>query len=490
MSLPRRCPRRPLRPIAAVAALAIAVGLGAAAVPAHASHGQITFMEAPRDLLNPKVRPSAIAKLQTLGVRALRIVMYWQDVAPAAKRPRPPAHFNPSSPLGYAWGQYDGEIAAAQQLHWPVLLTVSGPVPRWATASRRDNVTHPLPLQYQRFMTAIATHYRSAVSMYAVWNEPNHPFFLRPQFNANHTPASPTLYRALWEAAYRGLQTAGLKSPKLLMGETAPAGLDSGHGLMDLAPLAFLRGALCLNARYQKSSSCPKLPVYGWAHHAYSEPALRAGGPYWHFPEADNVNIGALSRLVRALDLAARAGAIRASMPIYLTEFGWQTKPNKFLAVPFSVQAQFDAISERIAYSNPRVVAFSQYLLRDDPLGGKPGSSLNGGRVGFQTGLESVNGRPKPLFYGFRLPLTVSRSGRGSFALWGLVRPATAATHVQVLVLDRGARRYRVLAQSVATDALGYWTLHSSDGRASSFEVRWRTPSGTLYTGAPITPYP
>jgi hypothetical protein len=482
----------PSRLIATLAATVVVLGaaLAAGAAPALASHNQITFMEAPRDLLSPKTRPAAIVKLQSLGVHALRVVLYWQDVAPNASRRQAPSHFDPTNPAGYSWGQYDGEIAAAQQLHWPVLLTVSGPVPRWATASRRDNVTHPLPLQYQRFMTAVARHFGPAVSTYAIWNEPNHPFFLRPQFNANHTPASPTLYRALWEAGYRGLQAAGLKSPKVLMGETAPAGLDSGHGLMDLSPLAFLRGALCLNARYQKASTCPKLPIYGWAHHAYSEPQLNNGGVFWKFPEPDNVNIGALSRLVRALDLAARAGAIPARTSIYLTEFGWQTKPNRFLAVPFGTQAQFDAISERIAYDNPRVAAFSQYLLRDDPLGGKPGSELAGGRVGFQTGIETVGGTPKPLYYGFRLPLTATPNGGGRFSLWGLVRPAGAASHVQVLVLDRGARHYRVAAQSVATTALGYWTLRVSDSRASTFEVRWRSPSGTLYTGAPIRPFP
>ena len=75
-----------------------------------------------------------------------------------------------------------------------------------------------------------------------------------------------------------------------------------------------------------------------------------------------------------------------------------QSKPNKQLGVPVAQQAEYDAIAEQIAWSNPRVVAFSQYLLRDDPLGGAPGSSVHGGSVGFQTGLEYVNGKPKPLY--------------------------------------------------------------------------------------------
>ncbi len=79
-------------------------------------------------------------------------------------------------------------------------------------------------------------------------------------------------------------------------------------------------------------------------------------------------------------------------MPIYLTEFGVQSLPNKYLGVSVAKQAEYDAIAEHIAYENSRVVAFSQYLLKDDPVGGpEPGAS-------FQTGLEYVNGTPKPLY--------------------------------------------------------------------------------------------
>ena len=57
-------------------------------------------------------------------------------------------------------------------------------------------------------------------------------------------------------------------------------------------------------------------------------------------------------------------------MPIYLTEFGVNSKPNKFEGVSAAKQAEYDAIAEHMAYSNPRVAAFSQYLFKDDPVGG------------------------------------------------------------------------------------------------------------------------
>ena len=63
----------------------------------------------------------------------------------------------------------------------------------------------------------------------------------------------------------------------------------------------------------------------------------------------DNVTIGSLSRLTNALNLAANAHAIPANVPIYLTEFGVQSLPNKILGVSAAKQAEYDAISERIA---------------------------------------------------------------------------------------------------------------------------------------------
>ena len=469
-----------------LAALALGTGVGAAAAttPAAASTTQTTFFEAPNDLLSASTRPHAIAQLQSLGVHALRIVMYWEDVALAPNSTKVPK-VNLASPNEYDWGQYAALIDEASALHWTIMLDVSGPEPKWATASKKDHVTRPTAYLYQDLMTAVGKEFGSKVSLWAIWNEPNHPFFLMPQFNSNGTPASPMMYRSLWQAGYAGLRQAGLKSPRVLIGDTAPTGYEHTTGAHDMAPITFLQGTLCLNSHWRKASTCAELPAYGWAHHAYSLPA----GPYFQWSDPNEVTIGSLSRLTRALDLAARAHAIRGGMPIYLTEFGWQTKPNNSgLAVSYAQQAQFNAISEHIAYLNGRVAGFSQYLLRDDPVGGPAGSGVSGGYVGFQTGLETVKGAPKPSYNGFRLPLTVTPSGHG-FQLWGLVRPATGRTHLQVIVLNKHSRRYVNLLRSVTTNSGGYWTIHTSDTAGQQFEVRWRAPNGTLYTGAPIAPY-
>ncbi len=467
----------------------LASALAAAAVgaaPALASHNQTVFFEGGQTLLEARTREHAIAQLEHLGVHALRVELYWADVAPGAGGKKRPS-FEATNPAAYHWGAYDWLLAKAKELNWPVLLTVTAPVPRWASANG-TSFTRPDPQDFEEFMTAVGRHYGSEVALFAIWNEPNDAAFLLPQFNANGSPASPRIYRGLFQDGYAGLQAAGLTHPKVLMGETAPVGYDSlsrstirHEGLLhDVAPLAFLRGTLCLNSHYQKAGSCESLPAYGYSDHAYTQKQ----GPLWVPPEYDDVTIGVLSRLEGALDRAARAGAIRTGMPIYLTEFGVQSKPNRYLGVSPAKQAEEDALAEYIAWRDPRVAAFSQYLLRDDPTGGRPGSSVHGGYVGFQTGLEYFNGQPKPLYSAWPVPLVVSRQGHG-FSLWGLARGATGPTTVTILVKARGAKRYRVLRKA-ATESLGYWHFTSTVAGVD-WRVRWTDPTtGARYEGPPI----
>jgi hypothetical protein len=145
-------------------------------------------------------------------------------------------------------------------------------------------------------------------------------------------------------------------------------------------------------------------------------------------------------------------------------------------------QAEYDAISEKIAYQNRRVASFSQYLMRDDPLSG---AGVTGG-VGFQTGLAYLSGKRKPLYFGFPIPLVVSKRGHG-YSLWGLVRPATGATQLTVLVQPPHARRFRKL-RVLTTNGSGAWSFNSQ-APGSAWRVQWRNPNGTAYNGPAIRAY-
>ena len=198
-----------------------------------------------------------------------------------------------------------------------------------------------------------------------------------PQYSVHHTPLSPGIYRKLFLAAQHGLADAGLANAHVLLGETSPRGTGKV-----VAPLTFLRGVLCLDSKYHKTStSCAKLQPAGYAHHAYTT----GQGPTFKPTQPNDVTIGVLSRLTTALDRAAKAGAITSHLPIYLTEFGIESTPDPVRGVSLQRQSEYRAISERIAYDNPRVVAFSQYLLRDDlPKSGVPDVARY---PGFETGL-------------------------------------------------------------------------------------------------------
>src|SRR4051794_29227712 len=297
--------------------LALLLVLLAAVPAAHASKTQEVTFEAPRDLFDPAQREAAFDEIDGLGAHALRIVLYWKDVAPD-RDSRVKPKLDMSDPSVYDWSKYQPVLDEAKARGWTVQVTASGPVPRWATNGAVDNVTRPSPNEFRMFMTALSKHFGSEVTRWSIWNEPNHPDFLGPQYDSKHRPASPKIYRGLYAAALRGLAAAGDTKP-VLMGETAPTGTGK-----DVAPLTFLRGVLCLNDEYKKVGGCSKLRVDGYAHHAYTNRA----GPQFKTDKPNDVMIGVLPHLVTALDKAAAAGVVKKKLPVYLTEFGIQSVPD------------------------------------------------------------------------------------------------------------------------------------------------------------------
>jgi hypothetical protein len=428
--------------------------------PPHASAKRSQFMifQATREVrsADPAVRARALDEVEALGVHWLRVVLYWQDVAPQADARSVPS-VDETDPSAYDWTIYDRVLAGARARGIRVLVTVSGPGPRWATRSREDRVTRPSPTRFRRFVTAVGRRYGRQIDYWSVWNEPNHPQFLAPQYSRGR-PYSPRLYRQLYRAARSGLERSGNARDRVLMGETAPRGNSNV-----VAPLEFLRGSLCLTSSYRKRRGCGSLDVDGWAHHPYTT----SKGPWFVSDNRDDVTIGSLSRLTRALDRARRARVVRKRVDLYLTEFGVQSRPDPIAGVSETRQAEYRSIGELIAYRNPRVRAFSQYLMRDDLP--RPGRAyLRYG--GFESGLRHSGGEAKLAYDGFRLPLVAERGSRTR--LWGLVRPALGATTVRIEYRNRGSSKWRTLKRD-RTDARGYWATTTSYRPGRSYRVRW-----------------
>jgi hypothetical protein len=441
---------------------------------ASASPRQTVTFEAPRELLSASTREATLSQITAFGVTSVRQLVYWRDYAPDPDSKAKPS-FDASDPNAYPadnWDNLDGLIAAANAHGIAVTLTLTGPVPKWATRSKKDNRTDPDPKEFGAFATAIGRRYGDSVSTWSIWNEPNQPQFLKPQYKSGK-PASPKLYRKLYQAAYAGLRsTPANAGDTILIAETSPRGNENV-----VHPLAFLRGMLCLDSKYRKAKSCGELEAGGYAHHAYTTSA----GPRFKPQNSDDVTIGVLPRLITALDRAAKAGALPAHLPVHLTEFGIQSTPDKVAGVSLAKQAAYLAVAEHMAYVNPRVAAFSQYLLSDDP------PRADGYRYGgFESGLRSSDGKAKPAYEGFRLPLAVEIYG-GSDVLWGLVRPQRAVTSVTIERKPKGkAWRELKTLQTTSTGVYGLKTTHR-DGQ--TYRVRWTAPDGKTYTGPAVQGY-
>jgi hypothetical protein len=441
---------------------------------ASASPRQTVTFEAPRELLSASTREATLNQITSFGVTRVRQLVYWRDYAPDADSKTKP-NFDASDPNAYPadkWDNLDGLIAAANAHGIAVTLSLTGPVPKWATRDKKDHLSYPDPKEYGAFATAIGRRYGDSVSTWSIWNEPNQPQFLKPQYK-NGKPASPKLYRKLYQAAYAGLRsTPANADDTILIAETSPRGNENV-----VRPLAFLRGMLCLDSKYRKAKSCGELEAGGYAHHAYTTSA----GPRFKPQNSDDVTIGVLSRLVSALDKAAKAGALPAHLPVHLTEFGIQSTPDKVAGVSLAKQAAYLAVAEHMAYVNPRVAAFSQYLLSDDP----PRS--DGYRYGgFESGLRSSDGKAKPAYEGFRLPLAVEIYG-GSDVLWGLVRPQRAVTTVTIERKPKG-KTWRLL-KTLQTTSTGVYGLKTTHRDGQTYRVKWTAPDGKTYTGPAVQGY-
>jgi hypothetical protein len=462
-----------LRTLVAPLALALAA-LVALPAAGSASPRQVMTFEAPGQLLDSASRDRTLDEIRGFGVDRVRQLVYWQSFAPSPNSRRKP-RFDAANPDAYpagTWNQLDSIFAATQARGMKVMLTLTGPVPKWATKAKRDHLTRPNAREFGRFAQAVGRRYGDSVAMWSIWNEPNQPQFLLPQYRGR-TPVSPGIYRGLYQAAVRGIRaTASNRKDQILIGETSPRG--NRHVT---APLAFLRGIACLNSSYRRAKRCSRLDTQGYAHHAYTP----RRGPRYIAPK-DDVTIGVLSRLNSALDKAGKGGALPRGLKIFLTEFGIQTTPDEISGVSYAKQAAYRAIAEHIAYVNPKVALFSQYLLVDD----KPRKT--GYRYGgFETGLRRSNGSKKPSYESFRLPLAVESYGRND-VLWGVVRPLRARTQVTVQVRASSKAKWRTL-KTLTTSSTGVYGFSARHRRKQQYRVQWTSPTGTRYTGPAISAY-
>jgi hypothetical protein len=293
-------------------------------------------------------REKALTQLQDLGVNRIRINLSWIEVLGHAQSGR---RYQPAS-LQYHWDKYDSAVNAALAHGIRVHLTITGPAPRWATANHKVGVYRPDSGKYGAFTRSVAAHFAGRVDRYSIWNEPNYKGWLQPMSQ------SPRIYRALFRAGWRGINSANF-GVQVLIGETSPYAIKGRA----IAPLKFLRGVTCTDSHWRRH--CMGIRADGYAHHPYEFKKR----PEASYPGRDNVTIGSQRRLNVALDKLARSGALKTRwgqpLHIWYTEFGYFAT-GKY-RMPAGRRAAYLKRAFQLARNNPRVHSMLQYLLVSPP---------------------------------------------------------------------------------------------------------------------------
>jgi len=496
-----------------------------------------------------------LTQMKSLGVDTVRVTVLWKVVADRAKltkaeikklkgsKARTAARkqarrFRASNPKTYPqsnWDRYDNLVRSAQAIGIRIYFNVTGPGPTFSHAKtprslrKLGGAYRPKPSQFKQYVRAVGKRFNGGyrdengcrcvlprVSFWSLWNEPNQAGWLAPQWDrvaGKRIPVAPQLFRKLHQFGYKGLAASGHRvgTDVILLAETAPAGNRSRTTKSPLLPKVFLRELACRKSngkkyagRDAKRRACGDLARYG---------ALRANG-YAHHPYTKNVpttkrhpnkdaitmaNIGELGTLLD--DLSAKTGGkIPKGLALYMTEFGFETNPpDPFNGVSLANQADYDTSGELLAYSNPRIAAQAQFLLRDVPpvAGRKPNTKAYW--FTYQSGLFFADGRPKPAAVAYQLPFVALRSGvdpgtgTSKFNFWGQLRflpdgqPWTAVIQWKSPGAPESA--WTSLGAPIPVNERGYFTAQLTAPVAGTVQWRaaWQAPAGGGVVSLPTT---
>jgi Glycosyl hydrolase catalytic core len=337
----------------------------------------------------------AFARYKDLHVQVLRVNLYWGGPLGVAKS-RP---FDAADPrdAAYNWSLYDQTVQYAHANGIQVLFSITG-TPRWANGGQPSN--HP-PADYgtlRRFAYAAAARYSGtyvgndgrtlpAVRLWAAWNEPNNPAFLRPQFvkkNGKWQMASAVAYAKICNAVYTGVHETMFKGEQVACGVTGPRGNNDPSSVRPAAsPIAFLVAA--------KRAGMKTFDAY--AHNPYY--GVPTETPSTVPPQPQSGAAPTAITLANLNVLIAEVTRLYGPKPIWITEYGYQTDPpDAQFGVSWAKQAQYLTQAFAIARKNPRIALMLWFLVRDEP-------SLSG----WQSGLLTSSYRKKPSYNAFkRLP--------------------------------------------------------------------------------------
>jgi hypothetical protein len=375
-------------PLAGLAVLVTAVAALAALAPG-AAHGSSKLQVGIVDYAQPLVEDQSpfFASMRTLRAEVLRVNLYWGGPLGVARRK--PANGADPGDAAYDWRRYDRLVLAAARNRVRIAFSIFA-TPAWANGGRGRNRVPTNPVHLEKFAYAAAQRYSGAyrryddarllppVRLWIAWNEPNLNLGLVPQFRrwrGRWIVQSARDYAKICNAIYDGVHVTGLAGEKVACGVTAPRGNNAPNQRRpSVSPLVFLN--VMKRAGVRTFDAYAHQPYYGAPRETPSTP-----------PRARTaVTLGNIDTLIREVT------RLFGRKPIWLTEYGYQTKPpDAVFGVSWRNQANYLRQAYRIARRNPRIDMMLWFLLRDE-------ARLDG----WQSGLLTASGKRKPAFDAFR----------------------------------------------------------------------------------------
>src|SRR4051812_22572964 len=316
-------------------------------------------------------RADNLQEASAAGASVIHTTATWAQIAP--KKPANPLNGNDRA---YKLADLD-ELVFQSGLHnLRVMIDITG-TPKWANGGKAPNVMPKRLADLTAFSRMLATRYNGrhghgSVSLFSVWNEPNLQLFLSPQFVGKKI-VGPANYAKLYKSAYAGIK-AGNNLAKVAIGETAARGRDK--------PLAGNSATIAPGTFARLLSQVKGLKFDAWAHHPYpTSPNL----PPTQKVRYPNVTLLQLKRFEAGLDTWFH----RRNIPVWITEYGHETKPGEPHGVTNAVQARYARQALTIARNDKRVQMFVWFTIEDTA--GNP----------WQSGLFGRSGGAKPSYAAF-----------------------------------------------------------------------------------------
>jgi hypothetical protein len=326
----------------------------------------IGFFDDPSFRWSP-TRAENLRQASVAGASVIHTTASWAGLAPTK-----PANAANGDDPAYKLADLDELVFQSGLYGLRVMIDING-TPKWANGGKAPNVMPTHLSDLTTFAKMLATRYNGrqghgTVALWSVWNEPNLQLFLTPQF-IGKTIVGPANYGKLFKAAYAGIK-AGNSSSKVAIGETSARGRDK--------PLAGVSASIAPGTFAKYLAKVPGLKFDAWAHHPYpTSPNL---------PPTQKVRYPNVALLTLPTFETNLKTYFHRSVPIWITEYGHETKPPDPHGVSYATQAKYAVQALNIAKNDPNVQMFIWFVFHDSA--GNP----------WQSGLYGSHNDQKPAY--------------------------------------------------------------------------------------------